>query len=271
MRFACSSIAFAPGESAVPFDLLAREGIEGIELAPTTIWPGWHGATPAAARDLARRLRDRGFVIPAMQAVTFDCDAGELFGPPARVARLEQHLAHVAQLAGALGAGVVVFGAPRVRRRGDLSPAAAIDRALPVLRRLACVFAGEGAVLALEPVPATYGCDFLNTTGEAIALAELAGADGLAVNLDAAALWLAGEHPRAHLPASAKWLRHYHLSEPELGDFVAPQAPHAQWLLDLHAAGWPHWCSIEMRRPRGELAVAGPWAAVRRVRATQAG
>lgn len=263
MKFACSSIAFAPGEDAVPFDLLAREGITGIELAPTTIWPDWHGATPQAARELAQRFRARGFAVPAMQAVTFGCDAGELFGAPDRVARLEEHLGLVARLAGALGAGVVVFGAPRVRRRGDVSVGTAIELAVPVLRRLARAFASEGAVLALEPVPTTYGCDFINTTAEAIALAGFVGTEGLAVNLDAAALWLAGECPRDHLPASARWLRHYHLSEPELGDFSAPKVPQAEWLRDLKELGWGRWCSVEMRRPQGELAVVGPWRLLR--------
>jgi sugar phosphate isomerase/epimerase len=266
MNFACSSIAFAPGEVEASFSLLASEGISGIELAPTTIWPGWRGATPQAARELARRWLDRGFAIPALQAVTFDCDAGELFGTGERVARLEQHLAFVAQLASAAGAGVVVFGAPRVRRRGELTAAEVIDRAVRVLRRIARSFSDHGVVLALEPVPATYGCDFINTTGEAIRMAEFVGAEGLAVNLDAAALWLAGEHPGDHLPAAAAWLRHYHISEPELADFVAPHAPHAKWLLELKSLRWRGWCSIEMRRPAGSLALTGPWPAIRAAR-----
>lgn len=266
MKFACSSIAFVPGEVEASFDLLAREGVSGIELAPTTVWPSWQGATPQAARELAARWQDRGFAMPALQAVTFDCDAGELFGDGARVARLEQHLAFVAQLASAAGAGVVVFGAPRVRRRGALSAAEATERAAPVLRRIARTFSDQGVVLALEPVPAAYGCDFLNTTGEAIRMAELVAAEGLAVNLDAAALWLAGERPSDYLPAAAAWLRHYHISEPELGDFVEPHAPHAEWLLELQSLGWRGWCSIEMRRPKGELAVAGPWRAIRGAR-----
>ena len=263
MKFACSSIAFAPGEVEASFDLLADEGISGIELAPTTVWPGWQGATPLAARELARRWQDRGFVIPGLQAVTFDCDAGELFGTSTRAARLEQHLAFVAQLAGAAGAGVVVFGAPRLRRRGEMSIAEAIERAAPVLRRIARAFSDQGVLLLLEPVPAAYGCDFINTTAEAIRMAEFVGAAGLAVNLDAAALWLAGECPGDYLPAAAAWLRHYHISEPELGDFVAPHVPHAAWLLELQSLGWREWCSIEMRRPQRDLALAGPWRMIR--------
>jgi D-psicose/D-tagatose/L-ribulose 3-epimerase len=266
MKFACSSIAFAPGEVEASFDLLAAEGITGIELAPTTVWPGWQGATPQAARELAQRWQDRGFAIPALQAVTFDCDAGELFGASERVARLEQHLAVVAEIASAAGAGVVVFGAPRVRRRGELTIAEAIERAAPVLRRIARTFSDHGVALALEPVPPVYNCDFINTTDDAIRMVEFVGAPGLAVNLDAAALWLAGERPSDYLPAAADWLRHYHISEPELGDFVAPHAPHAEWLVELRSLGWKRWCSIEMRRPKGDLAHVGPWQAIRAAR-----
>lgn len=100
-------------------------------------------------------------------------------------------------------------------------------------------------------------------------MAEWVGAAALGVNLDAGALWSAGERPGDFLPGAAGFLQHYHISEPELGDFT-PHAPHAAWLRELEALAWSRWCSIEMRRPQGDLALAGPWQAIRAARGANA-
>ena len=60
MRIAVSSIAWAAGEEGAALDALVAGGAQGVEIAPTTIWPGWEGATPAAAREVRARLAGRG-------------------------------------------------------------------------------------------------------------------------------------------------------------------------------------------------------------------
>jgi hypothetical protein len=57
-------------------------------------------------------------------------------------------------------------------------------------------------------------------------------------------------------------VRHFHISEPNLGDFTAPEAPHADNLRVLREGGYAGWCSVEMLEPSQDLAVVGPWAFV---------
>ena len=258
MRFACSNLAWAPDQEAMALSLLRQSGVTGVEIAPTRIWPGLIGATQAAARGEAKRLADLGFDVPALQAVLFGEPNARLFDPSG-LAAFRDRLIRIAALAAALGAKVAVWGAPASRDPGALGFGQAIEQSLPVLRDLASVFADQGVVLCIEPVPPVYGCRFINTAEQAIELVRAVDHPGFGLHLDAAALHLAGETLPEVWPKVGARLRHFHLSEPGLGGFCDAQAPHAsniQWLLDHDYRGY---VSVEMLDSGAPLAESGPW------------
>lgn len=258
-HFAFSNIAWTPHDDPEIFALLRRNGITGIEVAPTTIWPEWQLCTPAAAAQYRSFLRDEGFEVPALQALLYGRPSARLFDECGEV-ELLNHLAHVAAIAEALGAKVAVFGAPGQRNRGTRTWPQAVAHAVPVLRQAAEVFAAHGCCLCIEPNPREYGCNFVCNALEGAELVQAVDHPGFKLHLDAAALFLENEDLRAVFPTVAPMLRHFHLSEPHLGDFREPKAPHSQNLRCLDAGGYGGWCSVEMRRPTGPLATAGPWA-----------
>jgi sugar phosphate isomerase/epimerase len=260
LRLACSNIAWA---NAAPEDIpsaaqLRRWGLTGIELAPTVVWPGWVGATPAAARALAHQLADEGLAIPSMQALLFGCPDAHLFDAPQA---FEDQLARCAELGAALGAQVAVLGAPRQRQRGPRPSEQAEAMAAGPLRRAAARFADAGLQLALEPARPEDGGDFLTTTAEVARFVARHGGPGLAVHLDAAALHLAGETlPEVWRSCQGLPLAHYQISEPGLGDFSSMQVPQQVNLAWLADHGWSHWCAVEMRPSPLGLQAGGPWA-----------
>ena len=120
--------------TAAPVKQALRDaGFTGIEVAPTRVWPGWEGAVPAAAARLRTMFSGEGFTVPAIQAILFGAGDVALFGDHGQRARLRDHLLRAADLAAALGAGVMVFGAPSARRRGSLPPAEAMAAAADFL------------------------------------------------------------------------------------------------------------------------------------------
>lgn len=260
LRFACSNLAWAdrqPGQGPSAAELRAWH-VSGIELAPTVQWPRWQGATADAARALAAQWLAEGIAIPSMQALLFDCPEAQLFQRPLA---FEAQLALCAELGQALGAQVAVLGAPKQRQRGDLALAKAIDAAAGPLRRAAARFADAGMQLALEPARPEHGGDFLTTTAEVVAFVRDLRASGLAVHLDAAALFSAGETLSDVWPGKGDVpFAHYQLSEPDLGDFSNPRAPQAGNLAWLARHGWSGWCSVEMRPSPLGLGSGGPWA-----------
>ena len=262
MRFAFSNIAWSPPEDPAVIALLRDNGITGIEVAPTKLWPDWVGATPAAARTIKARLADAGFEVPALQAVLFGRPTARLFGPEG-VDEFVAHLRAVATLAAAFGARAIVLGAPKQRARGALSHDEATARAVPVLRGLAQAFADAGCCLCIEPNPVDYGCDFITDARQGAALVRAVDHPGFGLHLDAAGMFLAGDDLTALWPELGTLVRHYHISEPQLGGFAAPRVPHARNLATLRQAGYAGWCSVEMRESDVPLGQAGPWALLR--------
>jgi len=266
LKLACSNIAWTDAQEVEVLPWLQAKGITGIEVAPTRVWPDWHGASPAAAREWRRRMADRGFVLPSMQALLFGRPDACLFGADGGRAFVE-HLQFVASLGEGLGAQVAVLGAPRQRIRGGLSMAEAVDRATPVLRRLAQTFHDAGSCLALEPARPEYGGDFCINTTEVSELVAAVDHPGMGVHIDAAALFAAQESISDLWQEShgLRWV-HYQLSEPELGGFGQAQVPQLANLQFLQSVAWPHWCAIEMRPPARGIIEEGPWAILAQAR-----
>lgn len=248
MTLAISNIAWSADEDAEVLSWLTGQGVLGIEIAPTRIWPGWTGASPAAAAGLRDKLAEQGLHVPALQAALFDRPGLLLFGDVLTRRDLVTHLALVASLAGALGAGAIVFGAPRNRDRGTLSHGEAMRAARDTLRAIGDACAAAGTSLCLEPNPPEYGCNFLTTWQEAAEMVALVDHPGVGLHLDTACIHLAGGDAAAAIAACGADMRHFHISEPALSGFAAPHLDHARIGAALRASPYSGAFSIEMRR-----------------------
>jgi D-psicose/D-tagatose/L-ribulose 3-epimerase len=253
MRFAFSNIGLKDPQDSAALDALRAAGFTGIEVAPTKLWPGWEGATPEAAAAHRTWLAARGFEVPSLQAVLFGRPDLKLFGEESAQRALVEHLTFVADLAAAFGAKAIVLGAPKNRDRGVLSPAAAIDVAVPLLREIGNAYAKRNTCLCIEPNPPQYACNFVTTAVEGRALVDAVASAGFGLHLDAAGLYLAGDDPEVELPRAAPTLRHFHVSEPNLGGFAAPVVDHARMLRLLVDGGYRYWTSVEVAADRHEL------------------
>jgi D-psicose/D-tagatose/L-ribulose 3-epimerase len=254
MKLAVSNIAWDEAEQLEILPALAAAGVTGIEIAPTKIWPDWTGATPEAAARLRAALAARGFVVPALQSILFGRPDLRVFGGHAA---LVDHIALVAALAGALGAGVMVFGSPRNRLRGALSEAEAMRQAVPVFREIGAACAAAGTCLGIEANPPQYGGDFLLTWRDAAELVALVDHPGIGLHLDTACTAMAGDDPVAAATACADRIRHFHVSAPQLGpvgprmggaDEESAAIDHPGIAAALRSRGYSGWVSIEMRR-----------------------
>ena len=258
MKIAVSNIAWDLADEAGVFAVLSEMRIAGVEVAPTKVWGGWDGATAAAAKRLRGEFAEAGFVIPALQSILFGCPDMKLFGNDAERAALLEHIGRVAELAAGMGARTLVFGAPRNRDPGGLSPGEAMETAVPVLRQAGALCARQGVWLGIEANPPAYDCRFITRWFEAAELVRRCDSPGIRLHLDSACTALTQDDLAEAAAETADILAHVHISEPQLGAFDTIQADHAGFGAALRRAGYDGWCSVEMRRSDD------PPAAVRR-------
>lgn len=251
MKLAVSNIAWDDIDEPVVLSLLRHRGIYGIEVAPTRLWPDWTGATPKAARAARRRLADEAFEVPSLQAIFYAKPDCQLFGD--RGAFID-HVRHVADLAAELGARILVFGAPKNRDPGALTPDVAFSRAVDVLRQCGTDCAARGVALCIEPNPQAYGCGFVTDSRSGLALVRAVDSPGFGLHLDTGGLTLAKEDPAAAIAEVRGALAHLHISEPNLAPIVPASVDHAAVGGTLRKISFEGWCVIEMRRTANPVA-----------------
>jgi D-psicose/D-tagatose/L-ribulose 3-epimerase len=267
-RLAVSNIAWPREAHDRAVDLLCELGVEGLEIAPLNVFSDWSPDIFTQAARLRQRLGERGLSVPALQGWLFGVDDCALFGGDEARKAMVGHCRKVARLAGMLGAGACVYGAPRSRDPGDLTPTRAWDEAVSFLKEVGPIFAGECSALAFEANARRYGCRFATTTSEAVALVRDADAPGVGLQIDTGTIFLEDHDPRI-LTQAAPYAVHMHVSEPDLAPTGTSGVDHRPVAAALEQAGYEGWISIEMRAvPDWENALRN---AVTLVRATYPG
>lgn len=248
MKLAISNIAWETHDDPAVLAVLRHCGVTGIEIAPTKIWPSWQGASAAAAAELRRSLNDEGFSVPAFQAILFGRNDLRVFDEGTWAA-FDEHMRLVADLAAVMGAGVLVFGSPKNRRRGQLPMSQAVPTAVRLFQRLGSICAERGVTIGLEHNPPEYGCDFVTCAADAAELTAQVSSEGFALHLDAGGLHMCGGDIASVIRDVGPFV-HYHASEPMLDNPVrAKSVDHAAAAGALTEVGYSGWVSLEMKGP----------------------
>lgn len=249
MRIAVSNIAWPSGAvaDAEASAILVEQGAEGVEIAPTKVWPHPLNVDKAEIRAYRRAWEVRGLRIVALQALLFGRQDLILFGDEAVRRRTLDYLKGMIDLAAALGAGALVFGSPKNRRVDD-RPRDQVDTiALAVFRELGDCAAGQGVSFCIEANPVEYGCDFVTTTAEAAKLVERVDSAGFGLHLDTGGMTLTGDDPVREPTEVDRVCRHFHISEPYLSPVGPGGANHRGYRTMLQSMGYDGWISIEMK------------------------
>lgn len=247
MKLAVSNIAWLVELDAEVFEFLATNGVAGLEVAPTRVWPQWQGISPASVREFRNVVESSGLRVSSLQSILFQKPELKLFGSDSDRQAMEEHLQRCADLAADLGAECMVFGAPRNRDRGSLPEAFAFVVAQRFFARVGGYCAERGVCVGFEANPADYKCNFATDSGAAAHLVREVGSAGFRLHLDTACMHLAGEDVTQAICGGAAILRHVHVSEPFLADFQAPVSAHAEAAAALRSIYYDRWVALEMR------------------------
>ena len=245
MKLAVSNIAWEIHDDPGIFSILRESGVQGIEIAPTKIWPDWKGANSTSAQVYRKKLASEGFEVPALQAILFGKPELQLFAPEAKFALIE-HIKYVCELGSAFGAKVLVFGAPKNRRRGQLSTNEAVNYATDLMQEIGEICSEFDVCIGLEHNPIEYGCDFITNAADARAFVDRVGSPGVQLHLDSGGLYMCGGDINETIKAVGPFI-HYHISEPMLAPLAGGVIDHKASLETLNNINYDNWASIEMK------------------------
>jgi sugar phosphate isomerase/epimerase len=245
-----SNIAWSPAFDQEVAEILRDNGLSGVEIAPTRIWPHPLEADPRQANAYRRDWERRGFPIVALQALLFGQDHLRLFEMGAKGrAEMLAYLEGIIELGARLGAQALVFGSPKARRREELGVEEARRIAADFFRDVGEAAARHDLCLCIEANPPDYGADFVLNAKEATDLVAAVDHQGFRLHLDTACMHLAGDDPAVAISTGAPVLRHFHVSEPNLAPVgeSSSDVDHERGADALRACDYNGYVSVEMR------------------------
>lgn len=216
MRISVSNIAWGPEDDTSVAGLLAKHGVDAIDVAPGKYFEDFATASNKDITDVRLWWKQRGVEIVGMQALLFGTQGLNLFGEPAVRERMLIYLGHVCRIAQGLGARFLVFGSPRNRDRSGLDDRSTSDIACDFFRRLGDIAGDRDTVICLEPNPPDYGANFMTDASSTAEVVRAVGHPAIRMQLDVGALILNGENASEVLAHDVDLVAHIHASEPGL-------------------------------------------------------
>ena len=226
-----SAIAWEPEHDNVVADLLVREGLSNIDIAPTKYAQWEDESLLRKMTEVKTFWADKGISIRGFQSLMFGLPDLNVLEPENRIL-VQNHFEIVFQAAQVSGARKLIFGSPKNRFRGHLSFESALEKAERIFGKLAQMASDHGVQLLLEPNPIQYGCDFINTTDEAAQLTKAIGSDGFKVNFDLGTCLYGNESVIETFENYKAEIGYVHLSTAELKPLAESPNPKITQFLD---------------------------------------
>lgn len=242
MKLSVSNIAWTKEFDEEMYAFLQAEKIEGLEIAPTRIFPENPYDKNAAAAEFAGQIKEKyNLVIPSMQSIWFGRTENIFASAEERKALLD-YTKKAIDFAAVIGCENLVFGCPRNRAYANGTD---IKMAIPFFEELGEYAYNKNTVLSMEANPPIYNTNYCNTTLEAVELVKTVGSKGFLINLDYGTM-IQNEEDLHVVEAAREWLNHVHISEPGLA-LIERRAAHRDLAEYLKDTGYNRFVSLEIK------------------------
>ena len=243
MKLSISNIGWSNENDLAVYEIMKNEGFEGLEIAPTRIFPEKpYDKIEEAGRWADGIKTEYGLVISSMQSIWYGRNE-KLFGTEQERSVLIEYTKKAIDFAERIGAGNLVFGCPRNRIKPE---GADEDIAVRFFKELGDYAATHNTIVGMEANPPIYNTNYINDTARALDLIEMVGSDGFKLNLDMGTM-VENREDVSLLKGKEHLIGHVHISEPGLKPIV-PRKIHKDLYELLNSYGYDGYISIEVGR-----------------------
>lgn len=243
MNLSISNIAWEMEMDQEMYIFLKAMGYDGVEIAPTRIFPQNPYDFQSEAVEWADQLHtEYGLVVPSMQSIWYGKNE-RIWGSSEERNSLIQYTKKAIDFAQRIRCKNLVFGCPKNRVMPENGE---YEIAVSFFRELGEYAARKGTVIGLEANPPIYNTNFVNSTVEAIQLIKAVDSDGFRLNLDTGTMIENGES-LGFIEKHYDLINHVHISEPNL-NMIKPRILHKELIDLLSMHDYEGFVSIEMKK-----------------------
>lgn len=242
MKLSISNIAWSAENDAEMYQFLKESGFQGLEIAPTRIFPEAPYDKLSEAKEWAGELKEKyGLEVPSMQSIWYGHQE-KIFGTKEERKVLVDYTKKAIGFAEVIGCKNLVFGNPKNRDTDDVS--GNYPTAIDFFREIGDYALEHNTVVALEPNPTIYNTRFMNYTEQAVEMAYKSGSEGIKVNVDMGTI-IYNEEDINYLKQIPEYINHVHISEPGL-NLIEEREIHHKLIAVLEEIKYNKFLSIEM-------------------------
>ena len=237
------NIGWSAENDLLVYELMNRYNFQGLEIAPTRIFPETPYKKKSEAIMWSRQLKNKyGFSVPSMQSIWYGRQE-KIFGSIEERQILLDYTKKAIDFAVAIGCKNLVFGCPRNR---NLTKQTDEKLAIDFFKELGDYAGDKGTVIGIEANPTIYNTNYINDTESALTLVEEVNSKGFQLNLDVGTMIQNGEKV-CELIGKVNMINHVHISEPNLKP-IKERKLHSELKELLEKENYNKFISIEMGR-----------------------
>lgn len=242
IKLSISNIAWAQDNDTEMYQFLKDVGVQGLEIAPTRVFPENPYDKLRQAKEWADNLKKKyGLVVPSMQSIWYGHQE-KIFGTKEERQILIDYTKKAIDFAETIGCQNLVFGNPKNRDTDDI--AGNYSTAIQFFHEIGEYALEHNTVIAIEPNPTIYNTRFLNYTEQAVEMAYKCGSKGVKVNIDVGTI-IYNKENLEYLKQIPEYINHVHISEPGLS-VIEQRQVHQCLFSILKTVGYNRFVSIEM-------------------------
>lgn len=212
MKLAISNIAWDQKNDEEIYCYMKQLGIEGLEIAPTRIFPDKPYERLEEAKIWKRDLAlNYGFEIPSMQSIWYGRKE-KLFGSSEERQILIDYTKKAIDFAEVIGCKNLVFGCPKNRNVPDGQNS---SQAVTFFKEIGDYAYMHHTVIGMEANPTIYNTNYITDTVAAIDLIKQTNSKGFLLNLDLGTM-IQNKEEIKKLEGNVSLINHVHISEPGL-------------------------------------------------------
>lgn len=245
MKLSISTIAFQECSADRMLEHLESLPIEGIEVAPGMIWEEPLKSSAQEREDFKQSVLQYDLTVVGMHALFYSYPELQLFVSKESRKACREHMIKMMELCRDIGGELVVFGAAKNRKRGQMPFKKAMSIATDFFSDIAKTAEGLGICICFEPLSSEYDCDFITTAEEGAQLVEKVNHPYFRLILDVGSMTLNNESSPDIIEKYVHIIKHIHVNDPHLSPPGEAGVDHSVIDSTLRNIGYKGWLSME--------------------------
>ena len=244
MNLSISNIAWANADRKRVADVLASENVKFIDVAPLLLVKSLNDYSEQELNKVIKFWNEKGVSFSGMQSLFYELKNIKFFESEKSFKLSVDYFKKIALFSTKVNVDKLVFGCPK--QRSFDKDRVSIEIVRSFFNQIASICEDYELDLCIEPNAKEYGCNFLNTTEEAVLFVKTIDSDRAKINFDTGAVIMSGKDPAEEFVKYADFIGHIHISRPMLRPVDTKFMDHKNLSEKIKNMGYNKGIAIEM-------------------------